>query len=89
MLTELACYLVIFPGLVTYPIVRLLTSLDSKLDAAQAILHGLAYTLLAHFFWAIAKWPGSYLPTPDFVGLGSIASALGVAISVSIKYRCS
>lgn len=76
----------LFPGLVTYLIVRLLTCRDSRLDAVQAILYGLAYTVLAHFFWAIAKWPGSYLPTPDIVGLGSTAIILGIGISVSLKY---
>lgn len=53
----------------------------------EAILQGLAYTLLAHALWAICQMPGSWLPTPDIVGLSLCAIFIGLLLSVAINRR--
>jgi hypothetical protein len=44
-------------------------------------LWALAYTLLVHAIWEFAKLPGSWIPTPDIIGLSLSAVALGLTLS--------
>lgn len=77
----------LFPGLLTFLIVRLLTAREKKLDAVEAILHGLAYTLLVNLIWELLCWPGSYIPTSDIIGLGLTSVALAIGLSLAINNR--
>lgn len=63
------------------------TGRERKIDVTEAILHGLAYTLLSHALWAICQLPGSLIPTPDIVGLSFCAMAIGAGLSVAINRR--
>jgi hypothetical protein len=71
----------LLPGLVTFLVHKALTRRERNIDATEAVLWGLAYTLLVHALWVLAKLPGSLIPTPDIVGLSLTAVALGVALS--------
>lgn len=71
----------------TYLVVRLCTGRERKIDVTEAILHGLAYTLLAHALWAICMMPGSVFPTPDIVGLPLCALFIGMTLSFAINQQ--
>jgi Family of unknown function (DUF6338) len=72
---------VLLPGLVTFLVVRYLTTRERKIEATDAILQGLAYTLLANALWAAAKLFGSLIPTPDIVGLPLSGLLLGLMVA--------
>lgn len=79
-LDTLGAVFALLPGLLTYVIVRALTARERKLDAIEAILHGLAYTLLVHAIWAILTlW--SWIPTPDMPGLSLCAIGIGIVVA--------
>ncbi|MEL6898841.1 MAG: hypothetical protein AAFP90_22305, partial [Planctomycetota bacterium] len=84
-LSDLGIVFSLLPGLVTYLAVRLCTGRERKIEVTEAILHALAYTLLSHAVWALCCLPGSYIPTPDIVGLSLCAIAIGLALSVAIN----
>jgi hypothetical protein len=71
----------LLPGLLTYVVVRALTARGEKIEPAEAILHGLAYTLVVHAIWFGLTALGSVIPTPDLIGLAltAVGLALGVA----------
>lgn len=70
----------LLPGLITLVLVRALTARSRKIEPTEAILHGLAYTLLVHSIWT-ALTIRSWIPTPDIVGLSLSAIALGLILS--------
>ena len=80
-LDSLGVLFALLPGLITLLLVRSLTVRGRKLDPAEAILHALAYTLLVHAIWAVLTGIGSFLPTPDLVGLSLCAVGLGLVLS--------
>lgn len=70
----------LLPGLLTYVVQRALSGREQKLEAVDAILHGLAYTVLVHAVWAVlTMW--SWFPTPDIFGLCACAIALGAIVA--------
>ena len=70
----------LLPGIVAYLVVHYLTARARKLDAVEAVLHGLAYTLVVNAIWTfLCQW--SWFPTPDLVGLSICAVAFGVGIA--------
>lgn len=69
----------------TYLVVRLCTGRERKIDVSEAILQGLAYTLLSHALWSVCKLPGSLIPTPDIVGLSLCAIFIGLVLSVAVN----
>lgn len=71
----------LLPGLITYLIVRAMTERGKKIDALEAVLNGLAYTLLVHAIWYFLTHIGSLIPTPDIVGLCLTAIGLGIAVA--------
>ena len=87
-LTNLANFEVIslLPGLVTYVIVHLLVSRTRKIETVDAILVGLAYTLVVHGIWHLLKLPGSVFPTPDIVGTTLVAVILGLGLSICANH---
>lgn len=70
----------LLPGLLTYIVVRALTARERKLDAVEAVLHGLAYTVLVHALWALLTLK-SWIPTPEIVGLSFCSLAIGLMIA--------
>ncbi len=71
----------LLPGLITFLVVRWLTARGRKIETAEAILHGLAYTLVVHAIWSFLTAIGSLIPTPDLMGLSLCAVGLGLAAS--------
>ncbi len=71
----------LLPGLLTYLLVRSLTARERRVEATEAILHGLAYTLLVHAMWTVCTSIGTWFPTPDIVGLSLCSLLLGVVVS--------
>jgi len=71
----------LLPGLVTFLIHKALTRRERTIDPTEAVLWGLAYTLLVHALWVLAKLPGSLIPTPDIVGLSITSVFLGLVLS--------
>lgn len=70
----------LLPGLLTYIVVRALTARERKLDAVEAVLHGLAYTVLVHALWELLTL-NSWIPTPDLVGISLCSLVIGLAIA--------
>jgi hypothetical protein len=70
----------LLPGLITFVIVRSLTARSRKMEPTDAILLGLAYTLLVHAIWTVLTL-ASWIPTPDIVGLSLSAVGLGLFVS--------
>jgi len=68
----------LLPGLLTYLVVYFLASRQEKIDAIKAVLLALAFTLVSHATWSLLKSLGSYIPTPDIVGITITATAWGV-----------
>lgn len=71
----------LLPGLLTYLLVRSLTARERRVDATEAVLQGLAYTLVVHAMWAVCTSVGSWIPTPDIVGLSLCAVVLAFIVS--------
>jgi hypothetical protein len=71
----------LLPGLVTFLVVRSLSARERKLDPTEVVLHGLAYTLIVHAIWQLLKSLGSWVATPDIVGLSLTAVAIGVLLA--------
>lgn len=70
----------LLPGLLTLVVQRALSGREQKLEAVDAILHGLAYTVVVHAVWAVLTlW--SWFPTPDIFGLCACAIVLGVVLA--------
>lgn len=80
-IADVGILFVLLPGLLVFLIERMLTSRERKLETTEAILWGLAYTLLTHAVWTGFKWVGSIVPTPDLVGL--TLSAIGLAFIIT------
>ena len=80
-LESLGVLFALLPGFITFLLVRSLTARGRRIQATEAVLHGLAYTLLAHAIWAVLTSVGSLIPTPDLVGLPLCAIALGLVLS--------
>lgn len=76
----------LLPGLLTYLVVRLLTARGKELQTTEMVLYSLAYTLIVNATWALLKAVGSWIPTPDLVGLSLSAVAWGIAVSVGIMF---
>jgi hypothetical protein len=72
----------LLPGLITYLVVRALTERGRKIDAIDAVLYGLAYTLVVHAIWYALTHVGSWIPTPDIIGLCLTAVALGIVVAI-------
>jgi hypothetical protein len=70
----------LLPGLLTYIVVRALTARERKLDAVEAVLHGLAYTVLVHSLWELLTLK-SWIPTPDLAGLSLCSLVIGLTIA--------
>ena len=81
-LDSLGILFALLPGLLTFLVVRELTARERKLETVEAVLHGLAYTLIVHAIWAILTLK-SWLPTPDIVGLSLTSIGLGIGVSVA------
>jgi hypothetical protein len=75
----------LLPGLVTDMVVRALTARGKKLEATEVILYGLAYTVVVNAIWVFLKRLGSWIPTPDLVGLSICAVVLGILVSVIVN----
>lgn len=71
----------LLPGLLTYLVVRGLCARGKKIETAEAILSGLAYTLVVHAIWYCLREIGSLIPTPEIVGLSLTAVGLGLGVS--------
>ncbi len=70
----------LLPGLLVYFIVHSLTDREREIKATEAILHGLAYTLLVHAVWTfLTLW--AIIPTPDILGLSLCAIGVGITIA--------
>jgi len=65
------------PGLVTFLVLRALTERSKKIEATEAVLYGLAYTLLVHAAWSLLSMtPAAVVPAVAAEPL--IALILGV-----------
>jgi hypothetical protein len=70
----------LLPGLIVFLVVRGLTARTRKIEAIEAVLHGLAYTLVVYALWDfLSQW--SLIPTPERLGLCLCAIAVGVCIA--------
>lgn len=70
----------LLPGLLSYLVFRALAARADKIEAVEAILSGLAYTLVVHALWFGLKL-GSWIPTPDLLGLSVTAVGLGCSLA--------
>ncbi len=71
----------LLPGLITFIVIRQLTSREQKSETTDVVIYSLCYTLIVHGIWQFLNiW--SSIPTPDLVGLPLTAVFLGVLISV-------
>jgi hypothetical protein len=75
----------LLPGLVSYKIVQVLTNPSHKVEATEAVVTGLAYTLISHLMWNILKWPGSLIPTPEPIGIMLCSITVGLAVSWGVS----
>lgn len=75
----------LLPGLLTFTIVRALTSKERKLDAVEAVIFGLTYTFIAWCIWGTLCLR-SWIPTPTYIGLPIVAISMGIVISLLINY---
>jgi hypothetical protein len=73
--------LTLLPGLITYLVVKLLTARDEKIETADAIVKGLAYTVVAHAFWALLSKLEQFHDFPTLSGLVIISLTVGVLSS--------
>jgi hypothetical protein len=71
----------LLPGLITFILYRSLTAKGKKVGAVDAILHGLAYTLVVHGIWSGLTSLGSLIPTPDIFGLTASAVYLALVLA--------
>lgn len=83
-LDDLGVLYALLPGFIAYKIVHLLTAPGDKMEAVEAIVTGLAYTIASLLLWELLKLQGSYLPTPDYIGLPLTATGIGLAVSLGI-----
>lgn len=79
--SSLGLLFALLPGLLTYVVHHALVYRNQRIEATHAVLWALAYTLLVHAFWELLKLPGSFIPTPDVIGLPLIAGAMGLLLS--------
>lgn len=87
-LDSLGLIFTLLPGLVALLVVRTLTAKDRKIEAVEAVLFGLAYTLPIHAIWTICKLLGSWVPTPDIVGLSITAVCFAFVVSWLVRTDC-
>lgn len=80
-LDSLGLLFTLLPGFLTFFIFRAMSARGDKIEAIEAILSGLAYTLIIHAFWFGFKRLGSWFPTPDLVGLSLTAAGLGFGLA--------
>ena len=70
----------LLPGLLTFLVARALTNRSKKIEATEAVLYGLAYTLLVHAVWsALALLP--FAAVPATTGQSAAALFLGVCLA--------
>jgi hypothetical protein len=90
-LESLGLLFTLLPGLLTYLTVRVLSAREEKIEAVETVLCGLAYTLVVHALWVGLKALGSWIPTPDLIGLSLTAVGLGLCLAAihnsGIGYR--
>ena len=58
-----------------------LSARGKKLKAVEVVLFGLAFTLVDHAVWGLFRSMGSWIPTPDIVGLSLCALGVGIVIA--------
>ena len=70
----------LLPGLVTFLVSRALTERSKKIEATEAVLYGLAYTLLVHAAWSLLAMT-RVAAVPAAAAEPLIAVVLGVLIA--------
>ncbi len=75
----------LLPGLVTYLIVHSLTAREKKHEAAEVILHALAYTLIVYAIWSFLTLKSCF-PTPDLLGLLLTAITFGLCFAILVNW---
>lgn len=71
----------LLPGLLTFLIIRFLTERERKLEATEAILLGLGYTVLINFLYSVIAKVCDFSAIPSLSSLSILAICLGFTIA--------
>lgn len=84
-MASLGVLFTLLPGLITYLVVRAMTERAKKIEAVEAVLYALAYTLIVHAIWYGLTGIGSLIPTPDIIGLSLTALFVGIGLAAIVN----
>lgn len=82
-LNTLGTLFTLLPGLLTYLVVHFLTARERKLEATEAVLMGLGFTVIVNTLYAVAANFSKLPAEPNLPSLTIIALTIGLVVSIS------